>query len=71
MESPISERVENYIKIKDIEYDIMKVLKYFTELKKDYRKFNYNEALCMSELLSSTVNYLQAYVEAKNYSSLE
>jgi hypothetical protein len=65
LSSTVSERVDNYIKIKDISHDLRKVLTYFTEVEKDYKNFDYNKAQCMSELLASTVNYLHAYVLAK------
>ena len=62
-------RKENYIRLKDIAYDLRKVLAYFIEVEKDYKNFDYNKAQCMTELLASTVNYLHAYRQAKEDSS--
>ena len=48
-------------RLKDIAYDLRKVLAYFSEVEKDYKNFDYNKAQCMIELLASTVNYIHAY----------
>ena len=65
--STVSERVDNYIKLKNIAHDLRKVLTYFTEVEKDYKNFDYNKAQCMSELLASTVNYLHVLAKESKF----
>ena len=55
-------KMEKEQQLKNISADIHKIIGYFTEIKNDFNKFDYEEAQCMSEYLNVTINYLNAYI---------